>query len=134
MPFRPTPQLKEVHDTIRLVLADDGFNVLRADDEIYAENVFTNIEVYMHGARFAVSVFERMGSDQHNANVALEMGYMLGMDKDVCLLKERTVAALPSDLQGRLYVEFDAFSISETISTSIRRWLRERRLIKVATK
>lgn len=131
MPFRPTPQIQEIHKTLKLALEHEGFNVLRADDSIYAENVFANIEVYMHGSRFAVSVFERMASDQHNANVALEIGYMLGMNKDVCLLKERSVTGLPSDLQGRLYVEFDAFSISETISTSVRRWLRERRLTRL---
>jgi hypothetical protein len=128
MPFRQTPQLREIHESVRLTLEVEGFRVLRADDSIYSENVFTNIEVYMHGAKFAVSVFERMASDQHNANVALEIGYMLGMGKDVCLLKEKTVPTLPSDLQGRLYTEFDAFSITETISTNVRRWLRERRL------
>jgi hypothetical protein len=128
MPFRPTPQLKQVHEAIKNALSAEGFNVLRADDNIYSENVFTNIEAYLHGCRFAVSVFERMANDQHNANVALEIGYMLGMGKDVCLLKERTVIGLPSDLQGRLYIEFDAFSIQDTVTSSVKRWLRERRL------
>lgn len=129
MPFRVSPQLELVHTTLKTILSDHGFKLLRADDDVYSENVFSNIEVYMHGCRFAVSVIERMVSDQHNANVALEIGYMLGQKKDVCLLKEKTVPALPSDLQGRFYIEFDAFSIEISVRKSIERWLRDRRLV-----
>ncbi len=127
MPFRDSRPLTEAQAAIRAVLAEYGFKVLRADDAVYSENVFTNIEAYMYGCRFAVSVIERSASEQHNANVALEIGYMLGLKKEVCLLKEKSVAALPSDLQGRLYTEFDMFSVLPTIESSLTRWLRDRR-------
>lgn len=129
MPFRQSSPLLEIQKNIISVLAGSGFRVLRADDYVYSENVFTNIEVFMHGCKFAVSVIERAASEQHNANVALEIGYMLGMKKEVCLLKERTVSALPSDLQGRLYVEFDMFSIDATVRTNLGRWLHDRRIV-----
>ena len=129
MPFRDVRPLTEAQLAIRTLLAAQGLKVLRADDFVYSENVFTNIEVYMYGCRFAVSVLERSLSDQHNANVALEIGYMLGMKKDVCLLKERTVTTLPSDLQGRLYSEFDMFSVVPSIEASLGRWLRDRRIL-----
>lgn len=129
MPFRDCRPLSEVQQAIRSLLARHGFKVLRADDAVYSENVFTNIEAYMYGCRFAVSIIERSTSEQHNANVALEIGYMLGLKKDVCLLKEKTVPALPSDLQGRLYTEFDMFSVLPTIDTNVTRWLRDRRLV-----
>jgi hypothetical protein len=126
MPFRETTLLSTVHNSIRRVLAEFGIQALRADDSIYSENLFTNIEIFMHGCKFAVSVIERASTDQHNANVALEVGYMLGLKKQVCLLKERTVVSLPSDLQGRLYIEFDMFAIKSTIRKNLGRWLRDR--------
>jgi hypothetical protein len=129
MPFRQSAPLLEIQKNIVSVLADFGIRVLRADDYVYSENVFTNIEVFMRGCRFAISVIERAASDQHNANVALEIGYMLGLKKEVCLLKEKTVPSLPSDLQGRLYVEFDMFSIDVTIKANLGRWLHGRRIV-----
>lgn len=128
MPFSETAPLRSIHKTLRLVLAEHGFTLHRADDRTYSEGLFSNIETYIYGCRFAISVHERTGADIHNANVALEVGYFLGMRKDVCLLKERTVPALPSDLHGRLFVTFDAFDIERTIRGSIGRWLRDRRI------
>ncbi|WIT11117.1 nucleotide-binding protein [Paucibacter sediminis] len=129
MPFRESLQLQQVHETLRETLATFDLKLLRADDHVYSENLFTNIEVFMHGCRFGISVIERMQTEQHNANVALEVGYMLGLKKDVCLLKERTVPALPSDLQGRLYTEFDMFAVPQTVRASVGRWLRDRRIL-----
>lgn len=128
MPFKETTLHKEIHKTLKRVLEIEGFNLLRADDKAYSENVFGNIETYMYGCKFAISVHERAISDAHNPNVALEIGYMLGMKKPVCLLKEKTVASLPSDLQGRLYVEFDAEKIEETIKINMEKWLKSKNL------
>jgi hypothetical protein len=128
MPFGSAAPFKDVHNAIKSALSDEGFNVLRADDRIYSENLLTNVEIFMHGSKFAVAVLERLESERHNANVTLETGYMLGMGKEVCLLKEQTVSSMPADLQGRLYVEFDAFRIEETVASNLKRWLRERRL------
>jgi hypothetical protein len=129
MPFRESPPLLAIHQNIISVLADAGICALRADDYIYSENMLTNIEVFMHGCRFAISVIERADSDQHNANVALEIGYMLGLKKDVCLLKEKSVSSMTADLQGRLFVEFDIFSIDATIKKNLGRWLYDRRIV-----
>lgn len=128
MPFAESIPLVAIHAAVKSTFSEFGFKVLRADDKVYAESLFANIETYMHGCRFAISVHERSASEVHNANVALEVGYMLGMRRDVCILKEDSVQSLPSDLQGRLYTTFDVFNIESTLRTSIGRWLRDRRL------
>lgn len=129
MPFSSTPTHQEIHNQLRSIMRAIGFNLLRADDKQYTDDVLSNIETYIYGCRFAVAVHERVLQDEHNANVALEIGYFIGLKKPVCLLKEKTVKALPSDLQGRLYVEFDGFNIKESLEISLEKWLRDKRLI-----
>ena len=128
MPFERSAPLTNIHDAIRSALHNRGFKVLRADEYTYSENLFTNIEVFMHGCKFAISVFERSRSDQHNPNVNLEVGYILGLNKRVCILKDKTIPLLNVDLQGRLYVEFDIYDPEQTIRDGLVTWLRSRRL------
>lgn len=130
MPFRETPFHREVHASLKKILSQHGFNLLRADDRAYSDDVFSNIETYIHGSKFAFSVHDRIESDNHNANVSLEIGYFMGQGKHVCLLKEQSVNSLPSDLQGRLYVSFNMFNIEKSLADSIEIWLKNKRLIK----
>lgn len=44
----------------------------------------------MHGCEFGVAVFDRITEDDFNPNVTLEVGYMLGMGRNVLLLKDKT--------------------------------------------
>lgn len=133
MPFRATPFHDDVIASLRKVLRALGFNPLRADDKVYSDDVLANIETYLYGCHFAVAVHDRFLSDEHNANVALEVGYCLGMGKPVCLLKEHTVRALPSDLQGRIYVPFDGSKIEESLSAVVPKWLADNGLPANAT-
>jgi len=130
MPFANTKPHKEVHVALVNILKEKGFNLLRADDRNYSDDVLANIETYIHGSKFALSVHERVQDDSHSANVALEIGYFLGQRKDVCQIKENTVRSLPSDLQGKLYVSFDISDIQSSLSAALVGWLSDKRLIK----
>lgn len=129
MPFRPTEFHQKVETTLRRTMAQWGITLLRADDKHYSDDVLSNIEAYMYGCRFGIALHERVLSNDHNANVAFEIGYMLGLRKHVCLLKEKTVERLPSDLQGRLYVEFDGFAIESTLERALMKWLIDKGLL-----
>lgn len=129
MPFRETTIHQQIHRFLKVYLAEHGLTLLRADDRTYSEDVLGNIEAYLYGCRFAIAVHERVLSDDPNPNVALEIGYMLGLKKDVCLLKERTVKSLPSDLNGRLYVQFDSQNLETSLRENVGRWLKHKNLI-----
>lgn len=126
MPFVQTPLHRAIGDALRSALRAHGLNPMRADDRVYSEDLLTNIQAYIHGCRMAVAVFERILADAFNPNVSLEVGYFLGMRKPVCLLKERTLPRLTSDLVGRLYVEFDAQALDGSIAAAVGQWLRDR--------
>ena len=130
MPFRDTRLHNEIAETLRTVMRSHGFNLVRADDHVYAEDVLTNIQAYIHGCRFAIAVFERILTNDFNPNVSLEVGYFMGLRKPVCLLKEQTLPRLPSDLVGRLYVEFDGQNVATSLPTTVNRWLSARGLIQ----
>jgi hypothetical protein len=133
MPFRATSFHEDVIASLRKVLRALGFNPLRADDRVYSNDVLANIETYLYGCHFAIAVHDRFLSDEHNANVALEVGYCLGMGKPVCLLKEHTLRSLPSDMQGRIYVPFDGSKIEASLSSALAKWLADNGLPANAT-
>jgi hypothetical protein len=53
---------------------------------------------------------------------------MLGMGKDVLLLKDMTLKSLSTDLMGRLYKPFDKTNVSGTMHSQIEKWLNDKGL------
>lgn len=83
--------------------------------------LWPNIEVFIHGCDFGIGIYADdsmlKGSDniddkEHfkririNPNMSQEVGYMLGLQKKVCILKDKKLDKLPSDLAGKIYVEY----------------------------
>jgi hypothetical protein len=130
MQFASTKAHNKVVSSLKTALAPHGIVALRADDKQYMDDLFPNVKVYMHGCDFGIAVFERITADDFNPNVSLEVGYMIGMRKDVLLLKDSTLKTLPTDLTGRLYREFDTQDISTTVPSVTEKWLRDKGLIK----
>lgn len=125
MRFGETKAHKEITAAIREGLKPFGVAGLRADDRQYHDDVLGNVRTYMHGCTFGVAVFERLESDEFNPNVSLEVGYMLGQEKLVCLLKDKTLPKLPADLVGRLYRPFDPQDPRKSIPDRLANWLRD---------
>lgn len=132
MQFSDTRSHDQIVSTLRETLTRHSIGGLRADDREYADDLFANIRTYMHGCDFGVAVFDRIQEDDINPNVSLEVGYMLGLGKPVCLLKERTLRALQSDLVGKLYKQFDVADISGSIPPELEKWLQDKGIIKGA--
>jgi len=115
---------------IRASFAEHGLTVLRADDKEYHEQLFSNVQTYMHGCGAGVALFERIESDNFNPNVSLEVGYMIAQGKPVCLLKDKTLKSLPTDLVGTLYKDFSTQDPGKTIQSGITQWVNDRSLSK----
>lgn len=102
---------------------------VRADGKEYHPNLFENIQTYLHGSRFGIAIVERLTGDEFNPNVSLEIGYLLALRKPVCLLKDRTLRALSTDLTGKLYRSFDPQSPETSIPAELEKWMRDRHLL-----
>jgi hypothetical protein len=125
MQFAETDAHHEITAKIKETLDAQGLIGLRADDKTYHEDTYWNIATYMWGCGFGVAVFERIESNIYNPNVSLEVGYMLGLGKKVCFLKDRTLEKLNTDLLGKLYTQFDTRRIDQTLPRELTKWLKD---------
>lgn len=132
MRFGKTKAHEGIVAGIRAALDPLGVTVVRADDKQYHDDLFPNVLTYIYGCSFGIAVFERIETEQFNPNVALEVGYMFALKKDVCLLKDRTLTTLHADLVGKLYRVFDPLDPIVSIPQELSRWLRDKGLGKSA--
>ena len=126
MQFRDTKPHQAIVQAVKDGLAEHGITGVRADDKEYHEDLFPNVVTYMHGCGMGVAVFEQIEAQSFNPNVALELGYMYAMRKPLCLLKDKNLTALHSDLVGKLYREFDSYDPAGTIPPRLSKWLTDR--------
>jgi hypothetical protein len=84
--FSYTEVHREITGAVRAASPPFGIGGLRADDLEYHQDLLPNVLTYIYGCNFGIAVFERLESERHNPNVALEVGYMMALGKPVCLL------------------------------------------------
>ncbi len=129
MKFGQTPAHTAITEAVRTTLAKYDLEALRADEQEYHEDLFPNVQTYLHGCGFGIAVMERIEAEDFNPNVSLEIGYMLAQRKPVLLLKDSTLKQLQADLVGKLYREFDFQKPHETIPPPLKSWLEDKGLI-----
>jgi hypothetical protein len=129
MQFGSTKVHNALVEVIKATLLKHNIIGLRADDKEYSDELFANIRTYMHCTDFGISIFERITEDNFNPNVSLEVGYMMGLGKQVCLLKDQTLKSLHSDLIGKLYKPFDPLEVENTLPLQLEKWLKDKGMI-----
>ena len=126
MRFGATKAHMDIDAGIKEALGVFGITGIRADEKQYHDDLFHNVLTYMHGCGFGIAVFDRIEEESFNPNISLEVGYMLALKKPLCILKDRTLKTLHSDLVGRLYRVFDPLDPKATIYAQIAPWLRDK--------
>ena len=130
MRFGSTAAHNSIVEGIRSTLQPHGIKALRADDKEFHSDLWYNVLTYIIGCGFGIAVFERLEQDEFNPNASLEVGCMYGLKKPVCLLKDKTLKTLQTDLVGKLYRPFDPQDPKTTIPTELSKWLKDKRLVK----
>ena len=126
MQFGKTKAHDEIVEAIKIVLDSHGISGVRADDKQYHDDLFYNVMTYLNGCGFGIAVFDRIETEEFNPNVSFEVGYMFALRRDVCLLKDRTLKTLPTDLVGKLYKVFDTQEPDKTIRGEVSQWLSDK--------
>jgi len=129
MTFSETKPHELIIKAIESTLKKYGIHALRADSKQYHDDLLPNVLTYIYGCYFGIAVFERLEEDDFNPNVSFEVGYMHALDKSVCLLKDKTLATLQTDLVGKIYRPFDTHDAQGTIPLVIEAWLRDKDII-----
>ena len=125
MRFAAAKPFAKIVEAIQKVAVEHGLTVLRADAHEFHAGVFENVRTYLHGCGFGIAVYERIETNEPNANVGLEVGYLMAMNKPVLLLKDKTVPTLQTDLAGKLYKPFDPHDPEGTIPVQLTKWLED---------
>lgn len=128
MKFDQKEIYSQIHTILKEVFDLNGISLLRADDKEYHQDLYYNVKTYMHGCGIGVAIFDRIKTNEFNPNVSLEIGYMDSLSKPILLLKDESLEVLPTDLMGRLYREFDPFSLKNTLTQSVNNWLNDQGL------
>jgi hypothetical protein len=121
--FEKTPTHYAISSAIKKSLSRFQIRAMRADDAWFHENLYDNIRTYMCGCDFGIAVIERISTQSHNANIAFETGYMKGLKKPVCIMKDKTMATIQADLLGALYQEFDTRDIEASVDDALNVWV-----------
>ena len=129
MRFSRTTAHSNIFRAIQESATSLGCRALRADDRFYHDDLYYNVLTHIYGCDFGIAVFERLETDEFNPNVALEIGYMLALHKPVCILKDRTLKALQTDLVGKLYVGFDPQHPAKSIPKQVTKWIKDKALV-----
>lgn len=125
MRFAGTPPHENIVKAVKGGLAKLGMKGLRADDRNYAPMLWLNIETYLRGCGAAIAIFDRIETDDYNPNVSLECGYMMALRKPLCLLKDKTLRSLHTDLTGHTYRPFDPHRAEESILNCLKAWFKD---------
>jgi hypothetical protein len=129
MRFAAAKPFSRIVDVIKQTGEKHGITLVRADENEFHSDLWGNVRTHLHGCGFGVAVYERIESDEPNANVGLEVGYLMAMNKPVLLLKDKTVEALQADLAGKLYKPFDPHDPEGSIPEQMAKWLEDNGII-----
>lgn len=129
MRFAATKPFARIATIVKRTAAELGLAVLRADENDFHADLWGNVRTYLHGCGFGIAVYERIEAEEPNANIGLEVGYLMAMNKPVLLLKAKTVKTLQADLAGKLYKPFDPHDPENTIPDQLTKWLEDNGVI-----
>jgi hypothetical protein len=124
-------RFEEILHTTKKTLAFHGIQGIRADNKLYHPDIFYNVLTYIYGCGFGIAIFDRIPKDEFIVNVSFEVGYMMALRKEVCLLKDSSIPILHTDLIGKLGEPFDAQDLSGTIPKLLTKWLSDKEFIKL---
>lgn len=125
MRFAAAKPFKRIVDVIKETAGKHGLIIVRADENEFHSGLWENVRTHLHGCGFGIAVYERIKTNEPNANVGLEVGYFLAMNKPILLLKDNTVETNQSDLAGKLYKAFDPHDPEGTIPGQLTKWLED---------
>ena len=123
MRYHRHQRYREIWEVIRATLADYGLIARLAEERAQFTDVWENVKDYMRHCTYAIAVFEQIAEKEINPNIMLELGYVFGLERHCLLLIDGLMAKdIPADLKGKLYMEFDAHAIGETIAPALSDW------------
>jgi hypothetical protein len=119
-----TDPVRESIEVAREVCKAHGLELHLASDRAMDDELWTNVAAHMWASRYGIAFFEDRVGRGLNYNLTIEVGSMLMTGRRCALLKDSTVAKLPTDFVGQIYKDIDLDDISST-QNAIHIWIRD---------
>jgi hypothetical protein len=101
-----------------------GLQFHLASDRNIVDDLWKNVMAHMWGCQYGIAFFEDLRDRGLNHNLTIEVGSMLMAGRRCALLKDGSIAKMPTDLVGHIYKSID-LNKPETISAVLHLWLRD---------
>jgi hypothetical protein len=101
---------------------EHGLELHFASDRSMSDDLWTNVAAHIWASRFGIAFFEDRVKAGLNYNLTIEVGAMILSGRRTALLKDTSVARLPTDLVGRIYRSVDLDDL-DSVSQAIHGWL-----------
>ena len=108
-------------EAVRCALGCHGLALHLASDRKIDDDLYGNVAAHMWACRFGIALFEQRIHAHLNHNLVIEVGSMLMTGRRCELLRDRTVAAMPTDLVGQIYTPVD-FDDAEGVGNAVHAW------------
>ncbi len=101
-----------------------GLRFHLASDRAIVDDLWTNVTAHAWASRYGIGFFEDRRGKGLNYNLTIEVGAMLVTGRRLALLRDKSIAKMPTDLVGAIYKPVD-LDIDRQVSDAIHRWLRD---------
>lgn len=119
----PDQELRAVITAVRDAITGCGYVPHLATDKKYHPILWDNVELYLLACSRAVAIVESKYKQELNPNVAMEWGWMRGMNRDVLYLVEETFDRSRADWGGLIQDSFPWATPAPGITAAISKWL-----------
>lgn len=117
------PKLKDVIDVVSTAVAANKYVARIASDQDYHAQLWDNVELHLLGCQRGIAIVQDKVKSELNPNVAIEWGWMLGLDRKVLYLVEKGFTQERADWKGLTKYEFDWDNPAPDINAAVKKFL-----------
>jgi DNA-binding transcriptional LysR family regulator len=101
-----------------------GLSFHLASDRAISDDLWANVSAHMWASKYGIAFFEDRRARGVNYNMTIEIGSMLMTGRRCALLKDISIASLPTDLVGHIYKAVDIDDHS-SVARAVHSWIRD---------
>lgn len=106
----------------REVCADHGLTFHLASDRALVDDLWGNVAAHMWACHYGIAFFENRVGRGLNYNLSIEVGAMLMAGRRCALLRDSSIASMPTDLVGHIYRGLN-LGDEDQVATNVHQWI-----------
>jgi hypothetical protein len=110
--------------TARKVCADHRLEFHLASDRQILDDLWPNVAAHMWGSQYGIAFFENRTGAGLNYNLTIEVGSCMVLGRRLCILRDKGVEKLPSDITSKIWKDVD-IGKAASVSRALHMWIRD---------